>query len=370
MSGYAYQWAKRQHVGDSSAKTLLKTYAHWAAEDYTTWVTNDELVLDTEYNIQTIRKARDKLIELGYLIETRQRKGETRSIIVYQMVAPEGSTVVQSVNPRDGETITLSPPSLAEIESKGVQKRSPSKSGTPKGVQIPSPSKSQAPPDLDGSPSKSHVKPLQISPEAPPDFVTKKGLGLHEKGEREQTASHALSEEKTEKPSTDRFDRFWAAWPSASGRKTGRDACFAEWQAQGFDGDTELIVMHVEAMKRTPHWRQGFDPTPIRYLEERNWRDGNPEPAKAAPAARDEFDDGSWWESDSGINAKGKQHGVEREKDEPTPMYLLRVCKAAGRGPWIDHMLAQAKRSNSDKWYRQVVSYLGEALMPTDFYAS
>jgi Helix-turn-helix domain len=186
----------------------------------------------------------------------------------------------------------------------------------------------------------------------------------------EQTAHTPKDETENLEPVTSGFERFWDAWPSASGRKQAKAICESHWLANGLDADAELIVMHVRAMKLTQHWKTGGDPTPIRYLEQKRWRDGEPEPMATAPAARSAADDAPWWESDSGTNAKGKQHGVEREKDEPTPMYLLRVCKAAGRGPWIDHMLAQAKRSNSDKWYRQVVNFLGEALMPTDFYAS
>ncbi|WP_027814527.1 hypothetical protein, partial [Burkholderia cenocepacia] len=157
MSGYAYQWAKRQQVGDSSAKTLLKTYAHWAAEDYSTWVTNDELMLDTELNIQTIRKARAKLVELGFLVETERRLGETRSIVVYQMLAPSGSTVVQAVDQRSGDAISLSPPTPEEYAKRG-EKQSPSKSRHAKGGEISSGSKSQAARNPTLSPSKSHAK--------------------------------------------------------------------------------------------------------------------------------------------------------------------------------------------------------------------
>ncbi|GJH14996.1 hypothetical protein CBA19CS22_00660 [Caballeronia novacaledonica] len=170
MSGYAHQWAKRQRVGDSSAKTLLKTYANWAAEDYSTWVTNDELELDTELNIQTIRRARNKLIELGYLLETDKRLGRTQSIIIYQMLAPAGATIVQSVDPRSGKTISLSPPTLEEYAAKRGEKSSHSKSRRSKGDGNSSPSNIQglqiplqAPPNPMLKGVKFHLKPLQIS---------------------------------------------------------------------------------------------------------------------------------------------------------------------------------------------------------------
>ena len=364
MSGYAYQWAKRQRVGDSSAKTLLKTYAHWAAEDYTTWVTNDELVMDTEFNIQTIRKARVKLQELGYLLETLGRKGETRSIIVYQMVAPAGSTVVQSVNPRTGETIVLSPPSLDEVNSKRVQKPSPSKSGDAKPVQMPSPSKSKAPPNIVGSPSKSHFKPLQISPEAPPNLVTKKGLGLHEKRGREAKAKIAPSlEEKKQEPSPE-GTRLHPDWkPSAD------QVAFAMASQHGWDS-TRVVR---EGHKFRLHWIAVPGDRALKTDWNAMWEKWvlSDDPAKTRSAvATGGALNGDWWETDSGIGQQGGALNVPREKDESTPKYLLRVAKAAGRGPHIDFVLQHAKRSGSSDWYQKVVQYLGEALMPTDFYAS
>lgn len=364
MSGYAYQWAKRQRVGDSSAKTLLKTYAHWAAEDYTTWVTNDELVIDTEFNIQTIRKARAKLLELGYLVETRQRKGETRSIIVYQMLAPAGSTVVQSINQRTGETIVLSPPAIDDVNSKRVQKPSPSKSGDAKPVQISSPSKSKAPPDIAGSPSKSHFKPLQISPEAPPNLVTKKGLGLHEKRGREADAktSPSLDEEKAE-PSTG-GTRLHPDWkPSAE------QVAFAVSTQPGWDSNR----VTREGQKFRNHWLAVPGDRAFKSDWNAMWEKWvlSDDPMRSrSPVAPGGAVTGDWWESDGGTDAQGASVGCSREKDEPTPKYLVRVAKASGRGPWIDFVLQQAKRSGSDKWFQQVVQYLGEALMPTDFYAS
>lgn len=372
MSTNASTWARAQIVGNGSAKALLKEYAHWASEDYSTWVSNPTLIAAMEMDIKTIRAARDRLVELGFLIETKRRSGGTGNIVVYQMIAPEGSTVVQALDRRTNETVSLSPPSLEEYQAKQDQKRSPSKYGAPKGNQKRSPSENGAPPDLDQRGTKNGVQGVPDFPEGvpktDPDF-NDLGLEKIECGDAGEKTAHTPNVEKQNpEPATSGFERFWNTWPSATGRKQAKSICQSHWEANGLEPDTELIVMHVMAMKLTPHWKTGGDPTPIRYLEQKRWRDGEPEPAPPSSSAP-EFE-GPWFESDSGINAKGKQLGVPREKDEATPMYLLRVCKAAGRGPWIDHMLAQAKRSNSEKWYRQVVSYLGEGLMPTDFYAS
>lgn len=163
------------------------------------------------------------------------------------------------------------------------------------------------------------------------------------------------------------FDRWWNTFPSHAGRRSGRGACAKEWVVQDLDLQVELLVIHTEAMKLTKKWREGYYPGPIRYLTEHGWKDGSPEPK---PVLQEETQTGDWFESDSGIAKRGGALNVQREKDEPTPKYLLRVAKAAGRGAHIDYVLREAKRTGSSDWYRYVVQCLGEALMPTDFYAS
>lgn len=160
------------------------------------------------------------------------------------------------------------------------------------------------------------------------------------------------------------FDRFWSSWPSHSGRKMGtQQAAKAVWIELELEADAELIAMHVKAMALTKKWLNGFDPSPVRYLSERWWHQGTPE---QSPAVVEGADGGNWWESDSGINAKGAELGVARQKDEPTPLYLLRVAKIAGRGPWIDHILRHA-RNGGARWFNEVVATLGDGLLPADF---
>lgn len=161
-------------------------------------------------------------------------------------------------------------------------------------------------------------------------------------------------------------ESFWSIWPEGD-RKQDKIPCRDHWLKNNLDSKSHVIRAHVEASKRSRKWKQGFAPTPLRYLENQRWEDGAPIDASTADA--DSFD-GDWWESDVGTEAQGAIVNCPREKDEPTPKYLVRVAKASGRGPWIDFVLTQAKKSNSDKWFQQVVQFLGEALMPTDFYAS
>lgn len=376
MSGYAYQWAKRQQVGDAAAKTLLKTYAHWASEDYSTWVTNEELELDTEMNIQTIRKARKKLIAMGYLIETDKRLGETRSIVVYQMLAPADALIVQTVDPRTEETISLSPPSREDYE-KTLQKRSPSKSGGAKRVQKPSPSKIQAPPNVTSSPSKSHAKGGEIPPQAPPNFTTKKaavGQEVYEESSsdaREVAAvdksAAAADEQKPNVKTESELGELLVGLEAARGKQLTIDPTkdrihLLTWVGKGVTAE-QLCAAHalaVAARRRDTDDRPTYAGFVTQFIAEAQ---GIGAPAAAAPE--------DWFENGPDIEAKGKELGVRpRKPDEPLPLYRVLVARAAGKGPWIDYVLRDAQRSGSEQYFKFVVDTFGEALLPADFYAS
>lgn len=83
-------------------------------------------------------------------------------------------------------------------------------------------------------------------------------------------------------------------------------------------------------------------------------------------APTDQVVEGDWWTSASGADAQGAKVDVARRKDEPNPDYLVRVAHASGRGPWIDHVLAEARKGN-EKRFHQIVQFFGDALMPADF---
>jgi hypothetical protein len=383
MSGDAVTWARAQTVGDGRAKALLKEYAHWASEDYTTWASNDTLELALELDIKTIRKARDRLVELGYLIETRKRRGDTGNIVVYQMLAPEHSVIAQKIDRRTGETTSLSPPSPEEYRAKQDQKRSPSKSGTPKGNQKRSPSENGAPPDLVARGTKNALQGVPDFPQGVPNVDPDlKELGSELSGVSNARAIDAAADDKTshtpngEKSDSDNrapgFDRFWQAWPAASGRKQARGTCLSHWIANGLEADQHLIVAHVEAMKRTQHWKTGGDPTPIRYLEGRRWRDCSPEEIEVATAAAQQpGDDTPWHETMDGVDARGKQLGVrERKPDENWRYYRVLVANAARERGAVEAVLNDARRFNDSQLYQFARTTFGDALMPVDDYAS
>ncbi|UEC03947.1 helix-turn-helix domain-containing protein [Burkholderia vietnamiensis] len=351
MSGYAYQWAKRQHVGDSSAKTLLKTYAHWAAEDYSTWVTNDELMLDTELNIQTIRKARTKLIELGFLVETDRRLGETRSIVVYQIVAPAGSIVVQAVDQRSGDAISLSPPTIEEYSRQG-EKQSRSKSRPSKGVEISSGSKSQEARNPTLSPSKSHAKGDEISSQEGRNLEGKKAVEEQEKNGEQQNARHA---------------------PRVALHAEIRSIELPDWLPADAWADW---CEHREAKAKDAPWTMAAAKVSIKRLRKlldagqavvavvdeavlRGWTGLFPVKGDLVAAGSTAALPSDWHKTSGGVTERGKQLGMTQRDGEVFMHFKARVVKAAGPGEWMEAMLADTARFG-DEQYESLYRYFND----------
>lgn len=343
MGAYAHQWAKRQRVGDSSAKSLLKTYAMWASEDYSTWVTNEELELDTELNIQTIRKARAKLIELGYLLETEKRLGRTQSIVVYQMLAPAGATLVQSVDAR-GETISLSPPTLEEFMAKRGGKRSPSKSHPAKRGENSSPSKSQATPDSTSSPSKSHVEGGEISLEEGGNLEGKKALVEQEKAEGKQPARRAprvaLHAEllNLELPDWLPFE-VWDAWCEHREAKTTGKSGIPWTRPAARVSLKKLEQIHGRGMSVV----DAIDESVLRGWTG-IWEAKAADATSAAGGAAD-----GWWGTEAGWRDQGKRLGIDVARFQYFEQFKAKVCKTLGPGPWMEHLLAAVSRESEER---------------------
>jgi len=345
MSGYAYQWAKRQRVGDSSAKTLLKTYANWASEDYSTWVSNEELELDTELNIQTIRRARSKLVELGYLIETKMRRGKTQSIIVYQMLAPSGSVLVQSDDQETRVTTPRSPPTLEEYLRLTGEERRPSGLRRSKRVENASPLKSEAPPDSTSSPSNIHFKPLQISPEGGRNFDTKKEVVKHEKGLDQQHARRAPQDRlhaeilNMELPGAIPFT-VWDMWCEHR-------------EAKARDAPWTLSAARVSIKRLGALAAEGQSPdVSVEEAVLRGWTGLFPVHARSRPAGIGASGATAvdWHKSKTGVIERGEQFGLFPEQDEVFMRFKARVVKAAGPGEWMEEMLRDAARFGDEKY--------------------
>lgn len=77
-----------------------------------------------------------------------------------------------------------------------------------------------------------------------------------------------------------RFDEFWNAYPGP--RKVAKAKCMQVWLERGFTAVADQVLLHVEAMKVTPQWREAggkFVPAPLTYLNQRRFEDGLPESA-------------------------------------------------------------------------------------------
>jgi len=99
--------------------------------------------------------------------------------------------------------------------------------------------------------------------------------------QRHETPSNAT--ETTETPRGDKkreeentpagFVRFWSAWPKST-RKEAKGKCLEVWLKAGAELQADLIVSHVEGLKRTPGWTKNggeFIPAPLVYLKNRRW---------------------------------------------------------------------------------------------------
>lgn len=68
------------------------------------------------------------------------------------------------------------------------------------------------------------------------------------------------------------FARFWECYPNT--RKVGKKSCLDKWKRKKLEDRADEIIQHVEAMKGTRAWRDGFDPSPQTYLAQERWADG------------------------------------------------------------------------------------------------
>jgi len=70
--------------------------------------------------------------------------------------------------------------------------------------------------------------------------------------------------------SPDGFLRFWDSWPQTQ-RKQGRAKCLQLWRRLRCEDVVDDILAHVEALKRSDSWLNGYDPMPATYLNQRRW---------------------------------------------------------------------------------------------------
>lgn len=96
-------------------------------------------------------------------------------------------------------------------------------------------------------------------------------MQAHVPDECRTDASHSHSQIKPKSNVlSDGFVEFWKAWPSGE-RKVAKSKCFAVWQRKKLDSSLGEILAHVEAMKASDSWKNGYVPMPMTYLNESRW---------------------------------------------------------------------------------------------------
>lgn len=316
MSVEAITWALKQSLPNSSAKFVLTVIANCAdGKEFLAFPSIAYIAEATSQDPKTVKVNLNRLKEWGFIEDSGQRCGGTRQVIVYRINIGKTGPVKEAqkrTKSKNGPSPN-SPEKKPKNGVKEVQKRrltgpktdhgNVSKRNEPSGTVISS-SPTASPPAARGT-------------RLPDDWVLMKKLAVWALAEQPTwTAEHVRKIAAA-------FKDHWIAQPGLKGRKTDWDAVWRNW------------VRNSKPL-------------------------GGAMGTAVAPA------NGNWWEGDAGINAKGAELSVERGKDEPTPLYLLRVAKVAGRGPWIDHILRHAKTGGA-RWYEQVVATLGDALLPADF---
>jgi len=104
-----------------------------------------------------------------------------------------------------------------------------------------------------------------------------------------QASPEKRREDKTPLPRSGAFLRFWETWPSGS-RKKSQGKCLEVWRKKGFDQAVDAICAHVETSKLSGDWQKGYVPTPLVYLNQRQWEgaDLTSDPGTVTPLYRRE----------------------------------------------------------------------------------
>lgn len=97
MSVDAIRWAWSAPVESSSQRIVLLALADRAGEEHTCWPSMVRVQKDTCLDIKTVKSTISKLIEMGLLADTGERKGATGRVRVLRLVGVNGR---EEMNPK------------------------------------------------------------------------------------------------------------------------------------------------------------------------------------------------------------------------------------------------------------------------------
>lgn len=132
----------------------------------------------------------------------------------------------------------------------------------------------------------------------------------------------------------DRFARFWAAYPRKA-KKGDAEKAFAKHKPS-----EDLLTQMLHALSwqtKTEQWRKEggqFIPYPASWLNSKSWEDEPPAADNSHPVVHSPVIASNWWETPSGIEAKGKELGVNPDHFGGFYPFKLAVLEKAGPGPW------------------------------------
>ncbi|MBR7899929.1 hypothetical protein [Burkholderia multivorans] len=351
----AYYPGLSRYLGGVKATVFFCQIFYWqdkAESEHGVHKTADELLAETGLTYEEQRAARKALRAVGVLIETEKRiehkiyfRIDEDALEQLVTAGPSEQGKVQSAKreksiSRNGKSPVRE---MGKVHSAKSENPAPPTGETPPRGQGNDQFVNEGKTTAETTAEKNPQTPM--SPAAPPTAVLVKG-------------DSKLTP----------FEQWWRVWPR-SPRKVARAACEARWRRVGLDADVAAIVAHTEAMKLTQPWRDGYEPAPLTYLNQRRWQDELP---PTASEAAEQAEDAEWWATSAEaverhaalIGFRAKHH------DEPAPAYRVLVAKACGRGPWIDFVLKHAEKSGSQRFYEWVRAQIGEELLPADDYAS
>lgn len=231
MSVEAISWAFQQPIQHSSAKFVLVAMANHAGQDMLCWPSAAHLASQTSQDRKTVQANLLRLREWGYLVDTGERRGTTKQVIVYQLKTPENGPV----------TTPRTTPEVADNTTENGPVEHPQNRNTSTDERGPF-----FPPNRPVFPHKE----AQFSPETGP----KTGHGTirnHQEPSRNPVEARKPTGTRlpdnwtptpedvefcrTQRPDlspqivADRFRDYWAAQPGAKGRKLDWSATWRNW---------------------------------------------------------------------------------------------------------------------------------------------
>lgn len=140
------------------------------------------------------------------------------------------------------------------------------------------------------------------------------------------------------------FEAMWAAYPRKEG-KADAEKAFRKLAPDA--AQLAEILAAIERQKASPQWREEggkFVPHCSTWLNGRRWED---QPAATVDTPGQSGTDDCWWQSATGIEAKGADCWRPRKAGEEFQRYKVGVFKVAGEGPWRQALLADMLRTKS-----------------------